>query len=194
MQQYLDQVTEWLLDASENLSQEYFQLPVTGEEPQYRERVYCYELYHLWRHNWPNQFLFSLSGEVDKQNHPIIRRKAKPDYLVHIPGQMTNLLVMEVKPKPRQGFKVAYRKKETIKILEDLDKLTWFRRELTEYGSNANYFAAFMWFYGLSAQEWPILRNCLLKRIGEKNIDTALIRVFLHQQCGQRAIEAYWQV
>lgn len=194
MKQYLDQFTEWLLDASKKLSQEYFQLPVTGEEPQYRERVYCYELYHLWRRNWPNQFPFSLSGEVDKQNHPIIRRKAKPDFLVHIPGKMTNLLVMEVKPKPRQGFDVAYYREETTEVLEDLDKLTWFRRELTKYGSDANYFGAFMWFYGLNAQEWPILRNCLLERIGEKNIDTALIRVFLHQQSGQRAIEVYWQV
>lgn len=84
MQKSLDQVTNWILDASERLGQEYFQLPVAGEEPQYRERVYCYELYHLWRCNWSNHFQFSLSGEVDKQNHPIIRKNAKPDYLLVI--------------------------------------------------------------------------------------------------------------
>jgi len=191
MEQSLDQVTNWLLDASENLSQQYFQLPVAGEEPQYRERVYCYELYHLWRRNWSNQFQFSLSGEVDKQNHPIIRKKAKPDYLVHIPGQMTNLLVMEVKPKPRKGIKVAYYRNDIREVLEDLDKLTWFCRELTQHGPDANYFAAFMWFYGLNTQEWPVLQNCLIKGINA-NIDTHLIRVFVHQQFGQRAVEVFW--
>jgi len=192
MRQSLDQATDWLLDASGRLSQEYFQLSVAGEELQYRERVYCYELYHLWRCNWSNQFPFSLSGEVDKQNHPVIRRKVKPDYLVHIPGQMANLLVMEVKPKPKRGIEVAYHANEITETLEDLDKLTWFRRELSEYDPDANYFAAFMWFYGLDVQEWPILRNCLFERIAEKNIDTALIRFFMHQQFGQRAIEVYW--
>jgi hypothetical protein len=194
MQRFLDKVTEWLLVASESLSEEYFQLPVAGEEPQYRERVYCYELYHLWRQNWSDGFPFSLSGEVDKEKHPIIRRKVKPDFLVHIPGQMTNLLVMEVKPKPKPGIDVPYYAKEVTEILDDLEKLTWFRRELAEYGPNANYFAAFMWFYGLNVEEWPTLRECLRVRIEDQRIDPMLIRYFLHQQFGERPREVYWHI
>jgi hypothetical protein len=35
---------------------------------------------------------FSLGGEIDTN------RGWKPDFLVHIPGQMTNLVILEVKP------------------------------------------------------------------------------------------------
>lgn len=90
MDDELAQVTEWLLSASSQIGREYFQLPVAGaEEPEYRERVYCYELYHRWRCHWFDSFPFSLSGEVDKTGHPLIRGAPKPDFLVHIPGQMT---------------------------------------------------------------------------------------------------------
>jgi hypothetical protein len=85
MERELDIVTEGLLCASSQVGDEYFQLPVAGkEEPEYRERVYCYELYHLWRCHWPKGFRFSLCGEVDKKGHPLVRGEPKPDYLVHI--------------------------------------------------------------------------------------------------------------
>lgn len=48
----------------------YFQLPVAGREgPSYRERVYCYELYHQLRCRWPVDTGYSLAGEVDKKGH-----------------------------------------------------------------------------------------------------------------------------
>jgi hypothetical protein len=48
-------------------------------------------------------FPFSLGGEVDKGGHPHFKNgpyaKAKPDFLVHVPGTMeANLACIEVKP------------------------------------------------------------------------------------------------
>jgi hypothetical protein len=89
-----------LIDAAEKIEPHYFQLPVAeGEEPKYRERVYCYELYHQLRcilgDNF--QFQYKLNGEVDKRGHPIFRKAKKPDFIVHSPGDMKhNLVVIEV--------------------------------------------------------------------------------------------------
>ena len=86
----------------------YFQLPIAGkEDPEYRERVYAYELYHQLRQLWPQKLAkYSLGGEVDKSGHPLIRGNeldnAKPDLIVHVPGGMSgNLAVVEIKPAPR---------------------------------------------------------------------------------------------
>jgi hypothetical protein len=81
---------------------QYFQLPVANQEfPIFRERVYCYELYHQLRKllETDEQLAsFTLCGEVDKQAHPFIRQ-CMPDFLFHVPGNMkSNLIVMEVKP------------------------------------------------------------------------------------------------
>jgi hypothetical protein len=90
--------------ASASVPAEYFQLPIDGQEdPIYRERVYCYELYHQLRAIWPKTSRFSLAGEVDKSGHPLIRGNGldncKPDFLVHIPGDMGgNFAIIEVKP------------------------------------------------------------------------------------------------
>jgi hypothetical protein len=75
----LDLLTEWLLNASQEVPPEYFQLPVAGSERlEYRERVYCYELYHRWRCQWPSDFRFSLGGEINKSGHPLIRGTSSP--------------------------------------------------------------------------------------------------------------------
>jgi hypothetical protein len=81
----------------------YFQLPVAGQTPAYRERVYCYELYHQLRSRWPPGCPFTLNGEVDKAGHRLLRQveadKYKPDLLVHVPGDMGgNFAAIEVKP------------------------------------------------------------------------------------------------
>ena len=93
-----------LEQATVALSPEYFQLLVAGSDlPVYRERLYCYELYHQLRSLWPEGFPWSLGGEIDKSGHPIFRGSRldhlKPDFLVHRPGNMdSNLIVIEVKP------------------------------------------------------------------------------------------------
>ena len=59
----LELVTEWLARASAELAPHYFQLPVAGaKDAIFRERAYCYELYHLWRCQWIEGFRFSLNG------------------------------------------------------------------------------------------------------------------------------------
>lgn len=92
-----------LHQATALIEQHYFQLPVAElEDPVYRERVYCYELYHRLRQVLPNDFNYRLDGELDKSGHPLIHRTlgpVKPDFLVHERGTMDkNLVVVEVKP------------------------------------------------------------------------------------------------
>jgi len=117
-------IEQLIADATKHIEQNYFQLPIDGQEdPIYRERVYCYELYHQLRSRWPVNTNYELSGEVDKSGHPLIRNnnldRVKPDLLVHIPGDMRgNYTIIEVKPitANRDG------------IAKDLSTLTAFRR------------------------------------------------------------------
>jgi hypothetical protein len=96
MKQDLEQLRNFITDATKDIAQEYFLLPVAdreGGEPlvQYRERVYAYDL----------------GGEVDKRRHPIIRdgclKNVKPDLIVHVPRDMNhNLAVIEIKALPAE--------------------------------------------------------------------------------------------
>ncbi len=185
MTQTLHDVTEWLLSASSEVAQEYFQLPVAGtEEPEYRERVYCYELYHRWRSSWPTPYPFALSGEIDKAGHPLIRNSPKPDFLVHIPGQMTNLLIVEVKPGNA----------DVSRMVDDLVKLTTFRRglELAD-GTPGNYDAAYFWIYGIDDNGWKTLKPALIRQSEARaTVDLRLITCFLHFAAGQQARRVDW--
>lgn len=126
-----------LNNTTSKINKEYFLLPTAGnEELIYRERVYCYELYHQLRKVFEKQkFPYSLGGEVDKRGHHIIYPKigaAKPDIIVHVPGVMeNNLVVIEVKPIDAV----------TNETKKDLDKLIGF---LTE----AKYYKAIHLVYG----------------------------------------------
>lgn len=91
-----------LIEATAFIPDNYFHLPVAGKEKSnYRERVYCYEIYHQLRKlldRDPDFAEYTLSGEIDKQGHPLIR-KCAPDFVLHVPGEMhRNLAVLEVKP------------------------------------------------------------------------------------------------
>jgi hypothetical protein len=116
-----------LSEATAAIPAHYFQLPVADrEDPIYRERVYCYELYHQLRMLLEADPLFrsyALSGEVDKSGHPIIRL-CVPDFVLHAPGNMrSNLVVMEVKSinARRAG------------IEEDITKLSYFTSDEVGY-------------------------------------------------------------
>jgi hypothetical protein len=79
----------------------YFKTPVAGQEEEiFRERIFCYELYHQLRCAFDAEsFGYWIGGELDKDRHPIIRGDLKPDLVVHEPGDMDhNLCVLEVKP------------------------------------------------------------------------------------------------
>ena len=96
---YMVRFTEILQRATVAVPAEYFLLPLHGGDPVYRERVYCYELYHQLRHLWPADTPYRLNGEVDKRNHPYFLdgNAPKPDFLVHRPGTGINYAVVEVK-------------------------------------------------------------------------------------------------
>lgn len=66
-------------------------------ELKYRERVYCYELYHQLRNRLGDSYTYKVDGELDKRGHPVIK-PCIPDFVVHVPSRMDrNLVVVEVK-------------------------------------------------------------------------------------------------
>ena len=164
--------------AASRITRLYFQLPVAElEDAIYRERVYCYELYHQLRVDW-NGFDFSLGGEVDKGGHPLFRAgeyaHAKPDLLVHRPGDMDrNLACIEVKPciRPAAEFR------------EDLKKLTWFCR-------NAQYYRGLFLVYGVEdheTQALDVLKAKLRRAAEHDQIDLGRICVMHHASVGDMA-------
>lgn len=108
----MDNLDQLLQGATQRIAEDYFLLPLADQPSVYRERVYCYELYHQLRCLWPENGHFTLNGEVDKAAHRLLRQiegadKAKPDFLVHQPGHMAgNFAIMEVKhcDAPRRGI------------------------------------------------------------------------------------------
>ena len=75
---------------------------MAGGRSAYRERVYCYELYHQLRMIWPERSHYILNGELDKRSHPIFQaigiNNIKPDLLIHKYESMQhNYCALEVK-------------------------------------------------------------------------------------------------
>lgn len=100
----MDDFTNIFEQATAAVELGYFHLHIHGGSPVYRERVYCYELYHQMRVRWPPDCPFTLNGEIDKAAHPILTGlgadRAKPDFLIHTPGAMAgNFAIVEVKPQ-----------------------------------------------------------------------------------------------
>jgi hypothetical protein len=163
--------------AASRLTWEYFQLAIADGDDVYRERVYCYELYHQLRTAW-NGFPFSLGGEIDKAGHPHFRdgpyARAKPDLLVHVPGQMgQNLATVEVKPVTAS--------EEDLRT--DLRKLSWFCQ-------HAQYHGGFQLVYG-EVGEIERLRAKLLRAVDD-GVNTAALTVLHHRAVGQRPEVIPW--
>lgn len=132
----MDQLDEILREATRCIAQEYFNLSVAGGPPVWRERVYCYELYHQTRVLWPEGCQYSLTGEVDKRAHPILKwleaRQAIPDLLIHTPGIMAgNHAVIEVKSHlaTRRGIE-----KDVETLLQFREKVGYERAIYLIYG------------------------------------------------------------
>jgi hypothetical protein len=100
----------WLVDqllgvATQHVSVEYYSIPRDGMEGHhYRERAYCYELYHQMKLRFIDLGCQGLliNGELDKSQHKLFKeasiRNAKPDFLVHSPGKREgNHTIIEVK-------------------------------------------------------------------------------------------------
>ncbi len=165
-----------LAAACHAVSAEYFQLPIAAGDAVYRERVYCYELYHRMRQEW-GQFPFSLGGEIDKNGHPLFRTgpyaQAKPDFLVHVPGSMDgNLACVEVKPSTAS----------TDALVQDLSKLSWFCTQ-------ARYRGGILLIYGEESEtrSEAILGEALRREAEVARIDLSRIHIMRHRTIGHEA-------
>jgi hypothetical protein len=185
----IDDVIAWLVQASRLVAEAYMRLPVADADPQYRERVYCYELYHQLRCHWTSKFPYTLCGEIDKRKHAYVRGKyldnIKPDFLVHNPEHMdpdSNLLAVEVKPANTSS----------MAIVQDLQKLTALRSALkNSHDQSANYQHAIFWVYGGVPDAWKKLTGQLRGNRFD-DVDLTLIRCFIHERPGRSAVEREW--
>jgi hypothetical protein len=174
----MDQFDQIFAEATRRIESPYMQLPIDGqEEPIYRERVYCYELYHRLRCQWPPEGRYSLAGEVDKSGHPLIRGngldRVKPDLLVHEPGDMGgNYAVIEVKPVVATDGG----------LLKDIRTLSAFR-------NHGQYHRAILLLYGQPASIDQVLTRITL--LAKKNVPNAIdltqIEFFWHVASGEAA-------
>jgi hypothetical protein len=163
--------------AASGVGGDYFQLPVADADSVYRERVYCYELYHQLRCIW-GAFGFSLGGEIDKQGNPHFRggpyERAVPDLLVHVPGDMErNLTVVEVKSVKGLGGAV-----------DDFRKLQWFC-------DHAQYFRGVFLVYGDAGDRAHVASR--LERVGNSvGLDPDRVKCLYHRRVGG-GVESLWR-
>jgi hypothetical protein len=168
----VDELTTILEQATAAIEPGYFHLNVDGGDPVYRERVYCYELYHQMRMLWPEGTPFYLNGEIDKAAHPILTELgagyAKPDLLIHRPGYMSgNYAIIEVKSPGAQNDGIR----------ADLEKLSLF---ITAVG----YQRATYLLYGYEAARTLTRVQALAKQF----VALAPIELWVHSQPGSPAV------
>ena len=175
-QNVMDQLDQILRAATTAIEAPYFKLPIYGGPPVYRERVYCYELYHQMRKRWPDTDAtrYTLNGEVDKNAHLELQtlgvRGQKPDLLVHRPGHMggfDNYAIIEVK----------HADVNAVGIAKDLKTLSLFI-------NNVGYKRAIYLIYGTTKDE-PLVRR-VLKRAATVQHATR-VELWLHTEQGQEA-------
>ncbi|MBN1786859.1 MAG: hypothetical protein JW806_00520 [Sedimentisphaerales bacterium] len=169
----MEELTTIIEKATAGISAEYFYLRIDGGDSIYRERVYCYELYHQMRLCWPENSKFYLNGEIDKAAHPILKELgadyAKPDLLVHQPGYMKgNHAIIEVKSSQA----------EKKGILKDLETLSIFKNKV-------GYQRAIYLFYGNDLDGIP----ARVKEISTQVDKLASIELWLHREPNKPAIK-----
>ncbi len=160
MENNFDSFLRCLGEAGRRMDRRYIQLTVAGsEKPIYRERVYCYELYHQLRCVLGDTSPYVLNGEVDKTGHPIIQKALgakKRDFIIHVQGKPErNLVVIEVKP--------VTVKKSLSELRIDVETLKGFLKE-------AHYEMAIMLIYGDGSGDLPQEIRTELKDFDEKAI------------------------
>lgn len=168
----MNEFTNILQEATASLEAMYFHVSLDGGDPVFRERVYCYELYHQMRSKWPSKTRYFLNGELDKKAHPILRElgadHAKPDLLVHTPGDMAgNYAIIEVK------HSMAVRG-----IRKDLETLDLFMRTV-------GYKRAIYLIYGHEASARGIER---VEAVAREFRELMPIELWLHSKAGSPAI------
>lgn len=163
---------EILKKATAGVGSEFFYLEIADGDPVFRERVYCYELYHQMRKRWPVGSPYFLNGEIDKRAHPILRALGidgkKPDFLIHTPGEMNNnYAIIEVK----------HSLKEKSEIRKDIETLSKFVHEV-------EYKRAIYLIFGRSATPDGADK---IKAIVEERNDPVQIELWLHAVAGRSA-------
>lgn len=162
-------LTEIIEEATAGVGEEYFHLKIDGGDPIYRERVYCYELYHQVRRLWPTDTPFLVQGEISKSRHPKLLPGLwkTPDFLIHTPGDMKgNYTIIEVK----------HSKARNENIDDDLEKLSLFQ-------SQVGYQRAIYLVYGDEAA------HCAKRVIdrAERFQELDPIELWLHEKSGEPA-------
>ena len=123
-----------LKKAASKINSHYFKLSVAGTKNLiFRERLYCYELYHQLRYTLGDGFPYKLDGEVDKKAHPFIQGAKKPDFILHVPSIMgKNLAVIEVKSTDAACSEI----KHDIKKLKGFLEAAYYRAIMLIYGDD----------------------------------------------------------
>ena len=158
-----------LREATRAIDAAYFQLSIAGGDSVYRERVYCYELYHQMRCLWPEECPFLLNGEVDKSGHALLTALGangrKPDFLVHQPGNMNgNHAIIEVKRAEfdPEGFAKDL---DTLKLF--VNRVGYRRAIYLVYGDQADdQLAGRIQELAHSIEELPPIELWLHQRVG----------------------------
>lgn len=165
---------EWLAEiirkATAGVGTDYFRIAIGGSEPIYRERVYCYELYHQMRCLWPKEVRLLVQGELDKsgnRNFPLGLGKI-PDFLIHTPASMkNNYAIIEVKPSSADPGNIS----------NDLKKLSLFQ-------SQVGYQHAIYLIYGDEAADFA---RRVIDR-AEKFQELEPIELWMHEKSGEPAV------
>jgi hypothetical protein len=186
IREHFGRLAEWLAKVTQKIDRQYIELPIVAETAtvQYRERVYCYELYHQLRllmEEESEDSPYILMGEIDKRTHSQMRdhgslEAAIPDFLVHEPGQMNSLVAMEVRSLENalpQG------------IEKDLIKLTALH-------DKANYHYAIYLIYGGNASKFERFLRAAAPVNEQDGIDLDSINLYWHRERGQQALEQSW--
>ena len=173
----MEELTGIIEEATARVGEEYFRLKIDGGDSIYRERVYCYELYHQMRCWWPTNTPFLVQGEVDKSHHPMFLPGLWkiPDFLIHTPGDRRgNHTVIEVKPAKVNKSGSIRRNPEGIR--KDL-------KTLSRFMSEARYQRAIYLIYGCKAADFAEH----VKEIADEFEELVLIELWLHEKSGEPA-------
>lgn len=167
----MNEFTKILKTATASVDSMYFHLNIDGGDPVFRERVYCYELYHQMRKEWPLNSRYFLNGELDKRSHPLLLEVgadyAKPDLLIHTPGAMIgNYAIIEVKHSTSANG-----------VEKDLKTLDLFVRKV-------RYHRAIYLIYGPEANARGVER---IKAVANRFQELVPIEVWLHSEVGHPA-------
>lgn len=166
---------EILKTATSKIDKSYFKTKIidekSGAKYVYRERIYCYELYHQIRKTWPVTNELELHGEYDKSGSSLFGgenlKNIKPDFLIHKAGDTdSNFIAIEVKP-------VTARK---AAIISDLNKLSSLKL-------NAKYRFVMYLIYGENS---TIKAKAIHKLIAELRIKED-INIWAHNNPGVEA-------